>query len=178
MPQVDTVVTDDNLPPLLEEPWRPIDPTYCSVLRIVVLIYLLAITIPAVVFAWFTSPTTWPVVSGGLGVVYLLGLFLLLVWAPRRVKHTQYLLREQDVHVRVGFWWHSTTSAGNNRVQHTEVTQGPLERLYGLSKLVVYTAGGNQSDVKIPGLPTATAHRLKNYLTEQVVAEELLDAAE
>ena len=178
MPQADTVVTDEALPPLLDEPWRPIDPAYCSVLRIVVLIYLLVITVAGLAFVWLTDSVALPVVASGLGAVYLLGLFLLLVWAPRRVKHTQYLLREQDVHVRVGFWWHSTTSAGNNRVQHTEVTQGPLERLYGLSKLVVYTAGGNQSDVKIPGLPTATAHRLKNYLTEKVVVEELLDAAE
>ena len=178
MSQADTVITDDTLPPLLAEPWQPIERAYCSVLRIVVLIYLAIITSAALTVMWFADPVVLPVITAGLGGVLLLGLFLLLLWAPRRVKHTQYLLREQDVHVRVGFWWHATTSAANNRVQHTEVTQGPLERLYGLSKLVIYTAGGNQSDVKIPGLPTATAHRLKNYLTEQVVAEELLDAAE
>jgi membrane protein YdbS with pleckstrin-like domain len=178
MCQADPVVTHDTLPPLLNEPWRPIDPAYCSVLRLVVLTYLLAITAAAVLLAWRAAPFLLPFVASSLAAVYVLGLFLLLVWAPRRVKHTQYLLREQDVHVRVGFWWHSTTSAGVNRVQHTEVTQGPLERLFGLSKLVVYTAGGNQSDIKIPGLPTATAHQLKNYLTEHVVAEELLDAAE
>lgn len=178
MAQLDSVVTDDILPPLLDEPWRPIDPRYCWVLRIVVFIYLLVICLAGAIFAWLADPIVWPAIGYILGGVCLLGSFLLLVWAPRRVRHTQYLLREKDVHVRVGFWWHSTTSASNNRVQHTEVTQGPIERWFGLSKLVVYTAGGGQSDVKIPGLPTDTAHRLKNYLTQQVVAEELLDAAE
>ncbi|WP_020209348.1 PH domain-containing protein [Gilvimarinus chinensis] len=169
----DAVVTAEQLPPLDREPWSAISPSYRAVLRWTVLLYCV---IPLVglglVIAFDLEHLRTPAKMLAAAIV-VLALFLLAVWVPRRVHHTQYLLRELDVHKRTGFWWHKTVSAGTNRVQHIEVTQGPIERLYGLSKLVLYTAGGYQSDIKIPGLPTDEAHRLKQYLTERIVSEEL-----
>ena len=167
----DSPVATEQLPPLLDQPWRPIDPSYRSVLRISTLLSsLIPLAGAGAILLLGPQHLQLPIkVLLALAVIALL--VLLLVWIPRRVKRTEYLLRELDVHKRTGCWWHSTTSAGNNRIQHIEVTQGPLERLYGLSQLVLYTAGGGQSDIRIPGLPTATAHRLKNYLTDKIAAE-------
>ena len=39
-------------------------------------------------------------------------------------------------------------------VQHTDVSQGPLERRYGLGTLVVYTAGTNTRASRCPGWRT------------------------
>lgn len=167
----DAPVATEQLPPLLDQPWRPIDPSYRSVLRISTLLSgLLPLAGAGALLLLGPEHLQLPlkILLACIGITLLV---LLFIWIPRRVKHTEYLLRELDVHKRTGCWWHATTSAGNNRIQHIEVTQGPLERLYGLSKLVLYTAGGGQSDIRIPGLPTATAHRLKNYLTDKIVAE-------
>lgn len=170
---LDPVVTSSQLPPLTEQHWQAINPAYGSVLRLVIALYVMTLCATAVAYCRLTGAFALPVAIAAVTLLLLLGFALMLLWVPRRVKHTEYLLRQHDISVRVGVWWHSTTTAALNRVQHTEVVQGPLERLYGLSKLLVYTAGGAQSDIKIPGLTTATAHQLKNYVIAQTAAEEL-----
>ncbi|MEO1438705.1 MAG: PH domain-containing protein [Bacteroidota bacterium] len=54
-----------------------------------------------------------------------------------------------------------------NRVQHCEIKQGPIERLFNLKTLEVYTAGGATSDLKIPGLPDDRAQELKDFIITQ-----------
>lgn len=170
----DPPVDPDTLPPLVEEPWQPIDPRYKTVLRGNLLLYALMIVAAPWVLSimeqhWLPVWMRWH-----LGLTALVVGFLIVVWVPRRVRHTRFLLRELDMHLQVGCWWRKTLSVAINRIQHIEVTQGPLERLMGLSKLVLYTAGGHRSDLKVPGLPTGLAHRLKARLSHQVAEEDVL----
>ena len=51
-----------------------------------------------------------------------------------------------------------------SRVQHTDVSQGPLERHYGLGTLVVYTAGTDHARVSLPGLAHEVAIQLRDDL--------------
>ena len=44
------------------------------------------------------------------------------------------------------------TNVPRSRVQHTDVSQGPLERNHGLGTLVVYTAGTDHAKVELGGL--------------------------
>ena len=39
-----------------------------------------------------------------------------------------------------------------SRVQHTDVSQGPVERRFGLGTLVIYTAGTDYARVDLAGL--------------------------
>lgn len=173
MPQLDDLpVQPDSLPSLNEQPWQPISPRY----RIVLRCRLLAMGLPLAFAPWFPVLVfKHPVALWSTAITILvLAVFalLLLVWVPRKVRRTNYLLRQLDLHLRTGYLWHKAVSVAINRIQHTEITQGPLERICGLSTLAVYTAGGYQSDLKIPGLEQDTAQRLKAYLTEQIIEEE------
>ena len=60
--------------------------------------------------------------------------------------------------------WRSVTHVPRSRVQHTDVSQGPLERRYGLGTLVVYTAGTDHARVSLPGLAWETALALRDEL--------------
>ena len=51
-----------------------------------------------------------------------------------------------------------------SRIQHTDVSQGPLERRHGLGTLVVYTAGTQHSEVKLHGLEFSIAQRIRTHL--------------
>ena len=62
------------------------------------------------------------------------------------------------------------------RVQHVDTQFGPVERLLGLSSVVVYTAGSRNADVRIPGLPPNRARELQNVLRELAVESEADDA--
>lgn len=153
-------VSIEQLRTLDDEPWQPVSPRYATQLRIYLLIYGAVFSaLPWFLMSLEGEVRAWTaLVSGGLGLLFLA---LIVFWVPRRVRHTQYLLRQLDMHMRTGLLWRRTTSVGINRIQHMEVTQGPLERGLGLSRLVLYTAGGMKSDLVLPGLPSETARRLK-----------------
>ena len=86
-----------------------------------------------------------------------------------------YALREKDISFRSGWLWRSMTTVPFNRVQHCDLKQGILDRRFGLSRLTIYTAGGQSTDLMIPGLLPETAENLKMYIlqsTEQSTEED------
>ncbi|MFW5762007.1 MAG: PH domain-containing protein, partial [Cyclobacteriaceae bacterium] len=44
---------------------------------------------------------------------------------------------------------------------------GPLNRLFKLTTLKIYTAGGSTSDLNIPGLEYDDAQKLREYIAEK-----------
>ena len=78
-----------------------------------------------------------------------------------RYRHKGYAMREHDIAFRTGLFWRKTTILPFDRVQHAEVTQGPLQRRFGVSTLKFFTAGGSSVDLKIDGLLADEAERLR-----------------
>ena len=60
--------------------------------------------------------------------------------------------------------WRTVVTVPRSRVQHTDVSQGPLERRFGLGTLVVYTAGTDHARVSLGGLAHAHALRIREQL--------------
>jgi hypothetical protein len=62
-----------------------------------------------------------------------------------RYDTTWYVISERSMRLRHGVWSvHETTITFEN-VQNVQVSQGPLQRYFGFSDLVVQTAGGGGS---------------------------------
>ena len=78
-----------------------------------------------------------------------------------------YVVRENDITYKKGLIRFSMTTIPFNRVQHTEINQGPIARAFNLSTLSIYTAGGSTSDLKLSGLDPDTAQRLKDFIAEK-----------
>ncbi|HBF18813.1 MAG: hypothetical protein CMI36_07505 [Owenweeksia sp.] len=76
-----------------------------------------------------------------------------------------YALRENDISYKSGLLFFTMTSIPLNRLQHCEVSQGPLGRLFDLASVKIYTAGGSTSDLSIGGLKKEAAHRLRDHIT-------------
>jgi uncharacterized protein len=85
-------------------------------------------------------------------------------WPRRNYRHTFYVLDADGLEIRAGVWWRDVMNIPRSRVQHIDVSQGPLERSFGLGRLIVYTAGTEHSRVELPGLDHATALRLRDHL--------------
>ncbi len=127
-----------------------------------------------VVFAAADSLPSWARVA--LGVCWLAAV-VIGAWAAERwpaldYAHTGYQLDGDGLQVRRGVLWQIVTHVPRSRVQHTDVSQGPLERRYGLGTLVVYTAGTNHARVALPGL----AHEVARALRDELRAERVDDA--
>ena len=58
------------------------------------------------------------------------------------------------------------------RVQHVDTQRGPIERLAGLSSVVVYTAGSRGADVTIPGLTPERADAIQAQLRRLAIESE------
>ncbi len=89
-----------------------------------------------------------------------------LCWPAVRYRHTFYQLSERDIRIRRGALWRSVHVVPRSRVQHTDVSQGPIERTFGLATLVMYTAGTEHASISLGGLPHETAMRIRDHLIE------------
>ena len=105
----------------------------------------------------------------GIWLVLALLLFLLTYFGFYKKG---YALRERDISYKTGLIFKSVTTIPFNRVQHCELKKGPLEELFNLAKVRVYTAGGMSSDLSIPGLNQVRAESLKQFILKKTEEDE------
>ena len=87
---------------------------------------------------------------------------ILMTWISYRMRG--HALRKHDIIYKEGVIFRNTTTISFNRVQHCELSQGPLEQLFDLFTLKIFTAGGQSSDLEIPGLGDSEAQALKEFI--------------
>ena len=93
---------------------------------------------------------------------------LLGAWrGDRSWRRTGWLLDAAGFNLRRGQWWRSETRVPQSRVQHLDVRRGPLQRRFGLSTLVIHTAGIRFHAVTVDGLDADDAERLRDALARQ-----------
>jgi membrane protein YdbS with pleckstrin-like domain len=110
--------------------------------------------------------------SGRLEVILLTGaatlsalvMVLNYVWHGVSHRHKSYTVHSGSIEIRKGVIWRTVISIPRSRVQHTDVSQGPLERRFGLGTLVTYTAGTEHSKASLSGLPHDVAARIRDHL--------------
>jgi uncharacterized protein len=85
-------------------------------------------------------------------------------WPEISYQHTWYRVDPQGIEIRRGVIWRRTINVPKSRVQHIDVSQGPLERTYALGTLVIYTAGTEHAKIELRGLTHARAMRIRDHL--------------
>jgi membrane protein YdbS with pleckstrin-like domain len=83
-----------------------------------------------------------------------------------------FALRERDVTYKTGLIFKSITTIPFNRVQHCELKKGPMEEMFSISRLRIYTAGGMASDLSIPGLDPVKAESMKQFILKKTEEDE------
>jgi len=123
--------------------------------------------IALVVGAVAAAPLDRPLLAGAAALWLLLVAFG--AWMGlRKYRYTRWLLDGDGFALRRGRMWHSETRVPASRVQHLDIRRGPVERRFGLSTLLVHTAGTRQHAVSVPGLDAEDAERLRDHLARQV----------
>jgi membrane protein YdbS with pleckstrin-like domain len=88
----------------------------------------------------------------------------LWTWPGKAYQFASYRLDADGLEIRRGVIWRAVINVPRTRVQHTDVSQGPIERSHGLSTLVVHTAGTDHAQVALPGLSREDALALRDQL--------------
>ena len=85
-------------------------------------------------------------------------------WPALAYQHTSYRVDDQGIEIRKGVYWRVVINVPRSRVQHIDVSQGPIERRYSLGTLIVYTAGTDHAKVQLEGLEHGRALRIREHL--------------
>ncbi|BDY04615.1 PH domain-containing protein [Ferrimonas sp. YFM] len=157
--------------PIPQEQWIPTQhtlytPVAAEYLKLVALTTLLLGLIPvsialAMMMLVMALALPW-LLTGGLLLTLLLALWVYLRHLGAR--RLGYMVREQDMVVRRGIFWQRHTCLPLSRLQHVTLSQGPLDRFYGLSTLRGFTAGSPHAEITLPGLPSDQAEQLRQHL--------------
>ena len=117
--------------------------------------------------AFFGGPEALRIV--GLAVIAVFGLWGLwwLLTTPRRTRALGYALEPNHLMARRGIVFRSMSSMPYGRIQYVDVDSGPLERMCGVARLTVRTAGTTTGTMVLFGIPLNVAEELRADLVRR-----------
>jgi len=167
-----SVLIPENLPEIKKETFTQLDKKYLKIIYIRLFVFALILTVLFITFLIISenNPPLFVIILICSTLVLLLGFSGIISILGFSKKG--FLVREKDVSYQKGLITYKLTTVPFNRIQHVEVNQGILAKLFHLSAVKIYTAGGTSSDLSIPGLPVEDAQKLKAFLSEKISEHE------
>lgn len=83
-------------------------------------------------------------------------------------KFWEFEIKENEIELKRGIFTKIVTTVPFNRIQHIDLRQSLIERMFDLSSIYIFTAGTKGSDLSIPGLPKYYSESLKDYLKNYI----------
>lgn len=127
---------------------------------------ILAIITSAMEFGFMKAidgPWKFPIVMPVLWIA--IGL-----WSASFVKRQweawRYEVTDREVILSWGVWYRTRRFVPRDRIQHVDITSGPIARKFGLSHVHLYVAGAHGAVGGIPGLTHDEAEELRQMLVE------------
>ena len=148
---------------------RSLDPRVIQLERIVGFIVTAGLSAGlalAVVITWLAADSAWiprllaiawPVITGLLA-------WHSYAWPAISYRHESYVVDHLGIEIRRGVVWQREITVPKSRVQHIDVSQGPVERRFGLGSLSIYTAGTDYAMVALRGITHERALRIRDHL--------------
>lgn len=115
----------------------------------------------------FFSLFSKPVIPVIFGIILALSLADCLISPFFRYRRYRYAIDEECIYVKEGFLWMTETIVPLERLHKISMSQGPMDRFFGLTKVVVTTAGG---DATISFLAYESALSITDALKKKINA--------
>jgi membrane protein YdbS with pleckstrin-like domain len=143
----------------LDGTWHQISPRY-AVSQLLQNGIVLAIVVIAALVLAFVLDQHWVWIPAAVLIVLTVVTMVIL---PRQARAIGYMLRADDIVFRKGILWQRMVAVPYGRMQLVDITQGPIDRGFGISQLKMVTAAAT-TGVQIPGLTQAAAEALRDTL--------------
>lgn len=92
----------------------------------------------------------------------------LFIYSIIGFSRRKYAIRDKDISYKSGVITLTTTTVPFSRIQHIEIDESPISRLFNLASISVYTAGDSSDDLKVKGLEKHEALQIKDFITEKI----------
>ena len=147
-------------------------PQYIAIDRLVGFIisaFVSVAVLAGVVISWFVLGFGWIwYLIAGAALLFIVFLFwIAYVWPVWEYETTSWRLGENGLEIHRGVFWKHRISIPVARVQHADVSQGPLQRRYELGKLTVHTAGTHNASIELTGISHQQAIELRDEIVNQ-----------
>lgn len=148
-----------------------LDPRVIAMQRITGGLFTTAISLGSL-FALGTALIVGDDIPGAVRVLLPVGWLVLVAlgawqayrWPAIHYRYTSYRVDEEGIEIRRGVYWRVVINVPRSRVQHIDVSQGPIDRRHGLGTLVIYTAGTDHAKVELAGLAHGRALGIREHL--------------
>ena len=145
-----------------------LDPRQKAVLRIrAMLAGLVPVTMLSVADVVLNRELGFPF-GWGIGLGAALYLFAVIGLPSRRYRRWGYHTGKRAIRIASGLLVRRETVVPYDRVQHIDVSRGPIERAFGVATLTLHTAGSYNSTVDLPGLAIDDANRMRDDIREHI----------
>lgn len=174
-PFQNVAVTPDQLPLLEQLDWQALSPRYTRLnlwLNSAKTLLLVLLTL-----AFWLQPFWQPIEPNPQLIVAFAGLLiagslLRTLYCYLAFPRKRYALRQHDLSFHSGLWFKKSVTQPILRIQHIELKRGPVERRAGLATLQVFSAGGALHTFEIPGLPLATAKKIRQFILQHKTSQQ------
>lgn len=163
------LIDTQKLPRFEAVPLSSLHPNYKKFVLINATLVVLVLLILIVVLCIAIDRDELTLVLGiTLGVSWCLFSALVYFFSLLSFKKRGFAFRTHDVIYRSGIIATNTMVIPYNRVQHVALHEGVVSRYFGLAKIEIFTAGGNSSDIEIPGIAKEEAENIKQLLMGKI----------
>ena len=149
-------------------PLQPLERGYLKVLRIRSAFGWLIVAAMAAVtdgFLHWRAGISLGVVAGPF---ILFGILSIVFLVPGRWRRWGYAFTDRELHVAYGWLTRVHTVVPVARVQHIDVSQGPIERIAGVATLSLHTAGTENSLVVLPSITRQRAEEIRDAIRGRI----------
>jgi membrane protein YdbS with pleckstrin-like domain len=159
----------DSLPQFKSSDSISIDARFARIrLTMVLIVYSIAlifVLLPIQFIPPVRAFTFSPIgLSGAAALVIAESLLAYYVYAYTKSIH--YAVRDHDLILGSGVFWKKEVIQPLKRIQHVEVTHGPIDKYFGLANIRLFSAGTGLSTFRIPGLDSQIAGQIKQYILD------------
>lgn len=165
-----------ELPKFEEVSFLPLHKDYWKIILITNFIFLLVMCIGLGFFLFFSDESREYWLFFLLAIVVLISLSVGLGKISFRKRG--YTFRQHDVLYKSGIISETTTIIPYNRIQHVALHEGFISRMFGLASVEIFTAGGGDSDIEIPGIEKDQAQKIKQLLMTKLSIESANSSVE
>ncbi|MCK4614939.1 MAG: PH domain-containing protein [Thermoplasmata archaeon] len=122
-----------------EGEWIGLNPTvqgYWIVKGILIITFIILVS-----FVPFIFELSLPTFVAVLVILLAISYGLIVLWSVLFYHRYIYSIRDDGVYINRGIWFKSNRTIPYERVQHIAVTRGPLEIIFGIHDINIFTAG-------------------------------------
>jgi hypothetical protein len=157
-----------ELPDITKIEFKKIDRKYFKVILVVYFLFFISLFIGLVLLHQFLFLEELKAYIIFLYTFFIIIFGFIFLYLKLGFPMKKYALRERDISYKSGLLIKKITTVPFSRIQHVEIDEKPISRLFGLASLSVYTAGDSSDDLVVKGLKKEVAIQLKEFIITKI----------